>query len=475
VEVVAFIHPGRRRHPIGWRVRRNFLEHRVTRGKPGPRWIARNLSVALLAGAWTPRALRRVTEERLGPVTVEAQRRLIHSLTRKFAVGKTVPPSPDALRDFLLKSGIFDEAIERVLLHAYDSPAVLTPPRFAPSARCAGLGVPEIVTLGHLADWLGVTVAQLDWLADGNRQHERTRWAALQHYRYTFIPKASGPPRLIEAPKGRLKILQRRILRHMLDPLPPADCAHGFIARRSVLTAARVHAGEAVVVTVDLKDFFTATRLSRVHAIFRALGYPWSVARALTGLCSTSTPESVFQRLAPGRRPDWAARRMFRERHLAQGAPTSPALANLAARSLDARLTGLAQAYGARYTRYADDLAFSGDEAFADRIDSFLRAIDEITRDEGYALNTKKTRIMRASACQRITGVVVNSHVNVARTEFDRLKATLHNCVKTGPEPQNLDRLPDFRAHLEGRVNWVENVNFARGRKLRLLFDRIAW
>jgi RNA-directed DNA polymerase len=82
---------------------------------------------------------------------------------------------------------------------------------------------------------------------------------------------------------------------------------------------------------------------------------------------------------------------------------------------------------------------------------------------------------MRASACQRITGVVVNSHVNVARTEFDRLKATLHNCVKTGPEPQNLDRLPDFRAHLEGRVNWVENVNFARGRKLRLLFDRIAW
>jgi RNA-directed DNA polymerase len=435
--------------------------------------IARNLSHALLACEWTPRALRQGAEAVLGLATKDAQRRLIRSVTRKTA-GQT-PPSPAALVVMLVAARAFEEAILPLARHGSDGAFVATPPRFAPSKRFAGLDVPEITTLGDLADWFGVSVIHLDWLADDKRQHVRTAIPVLQHYRYTFIPKASGPPRLIEAPKSTMKLIQRRILRSILDPMPVHDCAHGFVAKRSVLTAARLHAGEAVLVTADLKDFFTTTRLSRVHGIFRALGYPWSVARALTSLCGTATPESVFTRLPAARRPDWHSRRMFRARHLAQGAPTSPTLANLAARGMDARLAGLANAYGCRYTRYADDLAFSGDEAFAGKVDSFLRAVDQITADEGYALNPKKTRIMRRGGCQRLTGLVVNDHVNVSRAYFDELKATLHNCVKTGPVAQNLSRLPDFRAHLDGRVTWVENVNPTRGRKLRAMFERVAW
>ena len=108
-------------------------------------------------------------------------------------------------------------------------------------------------------------------------------------------------------------------------------------------------------------------------------------------------------------------------------------------------------------------------------ISPFLVAVGEIARDEDYTLNERKTRIMRRSACQRVTGLVVNDHLNVARARYDRLKATLHNCARNGPEAENRAKLPDFRAHLEGRIVWVENVNRARGERLRRMFEEVRW
>ena len=248
-----------------------------------------------------------------------------------------------------------------------------------------------------------------------------------------------------------------------------------FVAGRSCLGAAQAHAGEALVATVDLKDFFLHTPLRRVHGIFRSLGYPWAAARLLTGLCSASTPPSVFMELPETNRHDWLTRKVYGSPHLPQGAPTSPALANLAAWQLDARLHGLAKSFDANYTRYADDLAFSGDAFFERRIKPFLAAVEDIATAEGYALNHRKTRIMRRGGCQRVTGLVVNDHLNVARAGYDRLKATLHNCAKNGPQGENRANLLDFRAHLEGRVVWVENVNRSRGERLRRMFDDIRW
>jgi retron-type reverse transcriptase len=161
--------------------------------------------------------------------------------------------------------------------------------------------------------------------------------------------------------------------------------------------------------------------------------------------------------------------------HLPQGAPTSPALANLLAWTLDRRLQGLARTVEANYTRYADDLAFSGNAEFAAGIDRFGRTIETILYEEGFTLNTAKTRIMPSSTRQRVTGIVVNEHCNIARIEFDTLKAILHNCTRTGPAVQNRANIPDFRSHLDGRITWVEQINFPRGLKLRRLFDRIDW
>ena len=90
-------------------------------------------------------------------------------------------------------------------------------------------------------------------------------------------------------------------------------------------------------------------------------------------------------------------------------------------------------------------------------------------------MNHRKTRVMRQGVRQQLAGLVLNDRPNVKRAEFDRLKATLTNCVRSGPEGQNRERHPQFRAHLEGRVNFVETVNSARGKQLRTIFDRIRW
>lgn len=355
-------------------------------------------------------------------------------------------------------------------------PLVLDPPAFAPAPAFAAMRPPRLETIGDLAAWLAIPIARLDWLADEKRQHGRTDIPILRHYNYRFAPKRSGgAPRLIEAPKAQLKTLQRRILTEILDLAPVHPQAHGFVRGRSCLTGAQAHAGEHVVVCADLRDFFPSIRAARIHGLFRSFGYPYGVARALTGLCTTSAPQSVFAGVDGGKSHDWRSRKMFGTPHLAQGAPTSPALANLCAWRFDQRCTGLAGALGGRYTRYADDLAFSGDAAFAARTGALKAAIAEIATEEGFAVNPAKTRIMRRARPQRVTGVVVNEHVNIERASYDALKAILYNCRVQGPNAQNRDGRADFRAHLDGRVGWVEQVNPARGAKLRAAFDAISW
>jgi hypothetical protein len=98
-----------------------------------------------------------------------------------------------------------------------------------------------------------------------------------------------------------------------------------------------------------------------------------------------------------------------------------------------------------------------------------------IAAEEGFAVNRAKTRVMSQAVRQTVTGAVVNARPNVTRTEFDRLKAILTNCVRTGPAAQNRARVADFRGHLAGRIAHVASLNPARGRKLRATFDRIAW
>lgn len=372
---------------------------------------------------------------------------------------------------FLLDDPAFQRAWERRdlrLVWCVDASAAMRPVPVA-----ASWGVPEIPSVAALAQWLRLTPSELEWFSDPKGLLARPLDPRLRHYSYRLLHKSSGGLRLIEAPKQHMRAMQRQILREILAPIPVHPAAHGFVKGRSIRTFAAPHTGRAVVLRMDLNDFFPTFTRARIQTLFRMCGYPEAVADRLGNLCTTIVPSSLFAKLAF--EDAAAARELYTRPHLPQGAPTSPALANICAYRLDCRLAGLARAAGAVYTRYADDLAFSGDHDFVLRAERFAASAAAICNDAGFRVHFRKTRVMRQGVRQHLAGLVTNAHVNVPRRDYDQLKATLTNCLRHGPATQNRDGLPDFHAHLQGRVSFVESINPARGKRLRALFERVQW
>lgn len=319
-----------------------------------------------------------------------------------------------ALTTFLLEDERFLLACERHELKLVDRLAL--PTEMLPVAAAREWRVPAIHTAGALADWLDVSIAELLWFADPRGLARESRSVRRRHYHPRLLAKRFGQVRLIEAPKPRLKSIQRRLLDEILAPIPVHRSAHGFCRARSICSFAAPHVGRPAVLRLDLQDFFPSITSARVAA-----------------------------------------------------------LANLAAYRLDARLSALARSVGAHYTRYADDLAFSGDAEFARVVHRFRHHAAAVALEEGFRVHHRKTRIMRPGVRQHLAGIVVNERPNIARADYDRLKATLANCVRHGPGGQNRTDHPEFRAHLLGRVAHVTTIHPTRGKKLRTLFEQIVW
>ncbi|WP_103384197.1 reverse transcriptase family protein [Pseudonocardia dioxanivorans] len=411
----------------------------MRRRRPDPEAVL----VAVLRVPWRADAL---TAAVAGEVGADAAPELVARLLERW---------PAAPRDThaAIVAGIGASLGQRIVLDP------LPPPRWR-------WPVPPWEDVEALAGGLDLRAGELDWFADPGGWLDRSASPRLAHYRRRWHGQ-----RLIETPAPRLAELQRRVGRRVLAHIPVHDAAHGFVAGRSPLTLAREHSGRQWVLRLDVEGFFSRIGPARIAGLLGAAGYPAAVAGALAGLLVTSTPAAVLRR-APERPAD-AVRDRLRAPHLPQGAPTSPAVANVLAHGLDRRLSALAAAAGARYGRYADDLVLSGDGPLP--VQGLLRRAREIAADEGFDVRPAKTRVMPSHHRQRVVGLVVNSAPRVPRHEYDALRALLHNCARTGPARQNRDGHPDFRAHLLGRIGWVATGSPARAQRLRTLFDAIDW
>ncbi len=434
-------------------------------------WVARGLARALLADA-----------QALGGTSLAALRaRAIASLGAPFAdLDQLIEPLAKLSRLSWDKLDVTQLAKQLELSDAFHlafseghKPVIRRLILRSPQMRPVPLGLencklPELTTTAQLAQWLGVETDALLWLAP-----EKPLGA--EHYRYQLQAKRLGGLRLLEIPKVRIKHVQRRILTGLLDQVPAHEAAHGFIQGKSVVDHAQAHVGRDVVIRFDLQDFFGSVRRAQIQAIWQTLGYPVGVAQTLATLCTHRTSEMVVQRLADDGGLDWLGAKRLRMPHLPQGAPTSPALANLSAFQLDLRLEGLAYKFGAVYTRYADDLVFSGAQPLRQQFRILQAWVAAIVEAEGFKLHPDKTHCLPKHRQQRITGVVVNQQLNLPRKEFDRLKACLHQCSQQGPASQNRLQLDDFKAHLLGRIGWVRQLNPNKVHKLMRLFERIEW
>jgi RNA-directed DNA polymerase len=446
--------------------------------KPNPQFLLA-LARTMLAGEATPKAIAERLRQLLGH-----DWRWIGGLARIYAeeFARGTRPRAQAVVEFLRSDAVFNAAFARsktkpAIVDRFSSPAVMLPVLAA-----AKWQIPAIENEGALAEWLGMTPSELEWFADLKHLCTRSREEKLRHYNYRVLAKPGGTLRLIEAPKQRLKQVQRALLAGILERIPAHDAAHGFVKGRSIRTFAAAHTGKRVVLRMDLRDFFPSIRSARVQALFRTAGYPERVADLLGGLCTTTTPRNVFSAKRASN-PEFAvdplalyhAWQTYSYPHAPQGAPTSPALANLCMYRADCRLSGLAHAAGATYTRYADDLAFSGGQDFERCAGRFAIHAAAILLEEGFEVNHRKTRVMRCGVRQYLAGVVANEKVNVIRADFDRLKATLTNCMRLGPASQNREAHANYRAHLAGRISFVEMLNPQKGARLTRIFEQISW
>lgn len=251
-------------------------------------------------------------------------------------------------------------------------------------------------------------------------------------YTHMALPKRRGGTRTISVPVAELARVQKRILARVLCRVRPAPCACGFIPGRSIVTGARAHVGHAVVVNLDIRDFFPSIRLPRVVQAYLELGHGDGAARLLALLCTE---------------------RCVHGRNLPQGACTSPMLSNAVCRRLDQQLADLCTRSGFTYSRYADDLSFSGDEPA--RVGGMLHAVKQILRTEGFEPHPDKTRVMKRDQRQSVTGLTVNDRPNVSRRERRRLRAMLHNAARDGAEAPR-------QAQLTGKVAYVTMVDQVR-------------
>jgi RNA-directed DNA polymerase len=367
-------------------------------------------------------------------------------------------------RERLARAAAWKERTGREILYLGRGVSAGLPHTACDPAKLARHGLPRLETPEQLAQAMGITVRELRFLAFSRAV------SSVSHYVRFELPKKTGGTRRISAPMPRLKRAQRWVLEHILDRVALHDASHGFRKQRSIVSNARPHVGAEVVLNVDLKDFFPTLEYRRIRGVFRGLGYGEAAATIFALL--TSEPE-VDEVDLDGQTFYVASG----ARRLPQGAPTSPAITNIVCRRMDARLAGAAQKLGFTYTRYADDLTFSGPRT-ADT-GAMLDRIRMIAADEGFAEHPTKTRVLRRGRRQEVTGVVVNQRLGVDRETLRKFRVLLFQIDKDGPEGKTWGASSDVFASAIGYANYVRMVDPAKGSALlaraRELAARHGW
>lgn len=227
--------------------------------------------------------------------------------------------------------------------------------------------------------------------------------ARQKFYRAFDIPKRRGGSRTISAPFPTLLQFQRWINTEIFSKLGMHESAYGFVHGKSIIMNAKQHLGCETLLKIDLKDFFPSIGLRRVLRIFRWLGYTPTVSFYLASLCTLDDC-------------------------LPQGAATSPALSNLIARRLDLRLSAAAKIASLSYTRYADDLTFSGNHVSA----STMHLVKSIVESEGFSINNEKTLLANGQK-KIVTGISVSGdRLKLPRSTRRALRQEFHFVRKRG-------------------------------------------
>lgn len=275
--------------------------------------------------------------------------------------------------------------------------------------------------------------------------HAHSKFNSKRYISFKIPKKKKGEFRTIDAPNPTLKGMQRALNYALQLIYTPSPAAMGFTPGRSIVTGAQMHVGQKFVYNIDLKNFFPSITSGRVYA--RMLSRPFScskeVASLIADLCCY---ENNFGKVLP------------------QGAPTSPTLTNIICDRLDVKLSRLAKRYDLRYTRYADDITFSGMTNMFAEDGKFCQSLRHIIEEEeNLKINKDKTRLCHRGIRQEVTGITVNDKPNVTQEYVKQLRSMLHNWEAKGYEEAQsifigIYNKTNTKHHTSKGVHHIENI-----------------
>lgn len=272
--------------------------------------------------------------------------------------------------------------------------------------------MPIINSFEHLAEQLSLTQGML-YLLTYKKEY---------CYVEQEIPKKDGTMRTIYAPCLSLKVVQKWILKEILEKINVSEQAMAFVPNKNGLKAnAEYHRKNIFILEMDISDFFGSIPEKKVFKLFCNIGYNVDVSAILTNLCTY-------------------------EGALPQGAVTSPYIANLICYHLDARLNGFCSRRDVVYTRYADDLSFSSN--IRTQLNGIENFIKYIIKDEGFEINEKKTRYLSNDVKKTITGITINNEeIHVDKALKRSLRAIINNSIAQKDYSQN-DKIRGIVAYI---------------------------
>jgi RNA-directed DNA polymerase len=343
--------------------------------------------------------------------------------------------------------------------------------------------LPVIFSLAHLAH---LADSNLDMLTEVVARRVDPYRVFRVKKRASSMKVAAAPRRYrtICVPNPGLMRVQRWIAQNILNAVPPHPASYAFQPKKDLVGAAWRHAGCRWLVKMDVLNFFESISERQVYEVFRALGYGALIAFEMTRLC-TRVPSQDFPPRSMGRigREGLLPYHRIFPGHLPQGAPTSPMLANLAVRDLDARLDALAKNGGWTYTRYADDLAFSTpDVSSRGRALAIAALAERELRASRLEANRQKTTVTPPGARKVVLGVLVDRERPRLSKEFrNNIETHLYalNHPRIGPsehrDRRGFSSVTGMRKHIAGLIAFAHQVDRAYARRLYAEFNRVDW
>lgn len=325
-------------------------------------------------------------------------------------------------------------------------------------------GLPVIFSLKHFAIIVGVDFGLLKNIIE-NRDN---------NYEYYLIKKKKGGYRRIIAPHSNIKELQKWIKINIIDKIELNPNATGFIKEKSILNNAKIHENRSIIFNLDLSDFFETINERRVFGMFNMLGYASNLSVELAKICTASISEYKLEQLSEIEQEYFHDLYSRRESFLVQGAPTSPGISNIICKRLDNRLSKLANKCGANYSRYADDMTFSGD---ANNI-PHIGILKKIITDEGFNINWEKVGKYKIGQKQMVTGLLIDNRVRIPKKFKKDIYRHLHFCKKYGVS-SHFERISPGKGYRKewilGKILYVHSIEPEEAKKMMKLVSQINW